>query len=378
MKMTSSLPHRSRSGALRLGFVPLVDSAPLVMAQELGLFAKHGLCVALSRELGWATIRDKIIYGELDAAHAPAALPFAANFGLGSDQCACVSGLVLNLQGNAITVSRKLWDRGVYDAKTLREEIFRNRGRSTFTFGVVFSYSSHHFLLRQWLKSGGINPDVDVRIVVVPPGQMFPNLKLGYLDGYCVGEPWTSVAVHAGTGVCVATSLDLAPRHPEKVLMVRRAFAEDRAEEHERLIAALLEACAFCDQPENRLRVSECLALPHFVNAPAGCVRAGLTGPFEFGDGRVRASLDLIIFHRHNANEPTDERAGWVMERLYELLQSGALMFPSLARTPVLKNVFRRDVFQRARQTVSQPDRSQHATNSYEAQPIQDPISVVT
>ncbi len=364
--------------ALRVGFVPLVDCAPLVMAQELGLFARHGLSIQLSREIGWATIRDKIIYGELAAAHAPAALPFAANFGIGSDQCACVSGLVLNLQGNAITLSRELWGRGVRDAATLREEIRRNRGRKTFTFGVVFSYSSHPFLLRQWLKSGDINPDVDVRIVVVPPGQMFPNLKLGYLDGYCVGEPWTSVAVRAGVGVCLATSLDLAPLHPEKVLMVRRAFAEEHAEEHERLIAALIEACAFCDQPENRLRVSECLARPHCVNAPADCVRAGLTGPFEFGDGRVPAFLDLNIFRRKNANEPTDEKAAWVMEGLYELLQSGAMMFPSLARTPVLKNVFRRDVFERARQAVTRTDRNDHAANPYETQSIKEPFSVAT
>jgi ABC-type nitrate/sulfonate/bicarbonate transport system substrate-binding protein len=377
MNMTSASPNKAQLGTLRVGFVPLIDSAPLIMAKELGLFARHGLSVHLSRELGWATIRDKIIYGELDAAHAPAALPFAANCGLGSDQCACVSGLVLNLQGNAITLSRELWGRGVRDAATLGVEIRRSRGRKTFTFGVVFSYSSHHFLLRQWLKSGAINPDLDVRIVVVPPGQMFPNLKLGYLDGYCVGEPWTSVAVRAGVGVCVATSPDLAPLHPEKVLMVRRAFAEERAEEHERLIAALMEACAFCDQPENRLRVSECLARPHYVNAPADCVRAGLAGPFDFGDGRVPAFLDLNIFNRNNANEPTDEKAAWVMECLYELLQSGAVTMHSLGRTPVLKNVFRRDVFKRVQLAIqNRHDRMQHNTNAYETQSIKEAISV--
>jgi hypothetical protein len=177
--------------------------------------------------------------------------------------------------------------------------------------------------------------------------------------------------------VCVATSLDLAPLHPEKVLMVRRAFAEERAEEHERLISALIESCAFCDQPENRLRVSECLARPHYVNAPADCVRAGLAGPFEFGDGRAPAFLDLNIFHRNNANEPTDERAVWVMESIYELLQSGAMVFPSLARTPVLKNVFRRDVYARANPAIHNPPGPiQHAANPYEHQSIKEPLSV--
>ncbi len=293
------------------------------------------------------------LYGELDAAHAPAALPFAANFGLGSDQCACVSGLVLSLQGNAITLSRGLWERGVRDAGTLRQEISRNRGRKTFSFGVVFPYSSHHFLLRQWLKSAEIDPDADVRVVVVPPAQMFPNLQLGYLDGYCVGEPWTSVAVHAGAGVCVATSQDLAPLHPEKVLMVRRAYAEERADEHERLMAALMEACAYCDRPENRVRISDCLARPQYIDAPADCVRAGLAGPFKPGDGRVLSVFGMSIFHRHHANDPTDGKAAWIIEHLYELLESGATMFPSFARVPVLKNVFRRDVFERARCVIA-------------------------
>ena len=175
------------------------------MAHELGLFRKFGLNVSLSRELGWATIRDKIIYGELDAAHAVAGLPFAVSLGLGSIQCECVTGLVLCLQGNAITLSQDLWLRGVRDAGGLHREILRSRGRRTFTFGVAFPFSSHNFLLRQWLLSGGIQPDRDVRIVVVPPPQMFANLEAGNLDGYCVGEPWNSVAVKKGAGWCAAT-----------------------------------------------------------------------------------------------------------------------------------------------------------------------------
>ena len=164
--MTSTKP-------LRVGFVPLTDCAPLVMAQELGLFAKYGLSVTLSRELGWTTVRDKIIYGELHAAHALAAMPFAATLGLGSMKCDCLAGLVLNLNGNAITLSRDLWLRGVRDAKTLREEIDRGQGKKIYTFGVVFQFSSHNFLLRQWLAAGGIDPDRDVRIVIVPAPAMF-------------------------------------------------------------------------------------------------------------------------------------------------------------------------------------------------------------
>ena len=338
---------------LRLGFLPLSDCAPLVMARELGLFEKYELNVELKREHKWASVRDKVIYGELDAAHAPATLPFLANLGVESDQCACVTGLVLNLQGNAITISRSLWDEGVRDARTLRERIYKSWGKRTFTFGVVYPYSSHHFLLLKWLRSGGIVPNAEVRIVVVPPAQAFPTLKLGYVDGYCAGEPWASVAVEAGAGVCVATSAELAPLHPEKVLMVRRDYAESRAEEHERLLAALIEACEFCDRPENRPMLSQILAQPHYVNAPEECLKAGLDGMVTARDKVVQELTGLSIFHQHNANEPTDLKAAWVMRHLYDLMEQNVLTGHYRGRTPVLKNIFRRDIYERAMAAVS-------------------------
>jgi ABC-type nitrate/sulfonate/bicarbonate transport system substrate-binding protein len=229
-----------RKDPLRVGFLPVSDCAPLVYAHEGGGFEKYGLEVQLQRETSWGNIRDKVIQGELDAAHAPATLPFLANLGLESDPCACVSGLVLSLQGNSITISRHLWEEGVRDAAALRERIYKSWGKRMFTFGIVFSYSSQEILLRRWLATAGIVPGVEIRIVTIPPAQMYPTLKLGYIDGYCVGEPWSSMAVQAGAGVCVATSADLAPLHPERVLMVRQSFAVGRAEEHERLIAALI------------------------------------------------------------------------------------------------------------------------------------------
>ena len=223
---------------LRVGFVPLTDCAPLVMAHELGLFRKFGLDVALSRELGWATIRDKVIHGELEAAHAVAGMPVAATLGLGSVPCDCLTALVLNLHGNAITLSEELWKGGVRDGKTLRAEITRSRREKILMFGVVHTFSSHNFLLRDWLTAAGIHPDRDVRIVVVPPPQMVANLQTGNLDGFCAGEPWNSVAVQSRAGWCVAASAELAPGHPEKVLMVRQDFAEQHDEQHLALVAA--------------------------------------------------------------------------------------------------------------------------------------------
>jgi ABC-type nitrate/sulfonate/bicarbonate transport system substrate-binding protein len=337
-----------RREPLRVGILAVSDCAPLVYAYEAGLFEKYGLEVQLQRETSWANVRDKVIYGELDAAHAPATLPFLANLGIESDPCACVSGLVLSLQGNSITISRRLWEQGVRDGRTLRDRIYQNWGKRTFTFGVVFSLSSQEILLRRWLGAAGILPDVEIRIVAVPPAQMFPTLKLGYIDGYCVGEPWASIAIQAGLGMCLATSAQLAPLHPERVLMVRQSFAIGRAEEHERMIAALLESCAFCDLPENSALLSEMLADRLYVNAPADCVRAGLVQTSD-AEPHSQGLQGRSVFHRYNANEPSDDKALWIMERLYELLQQDVFRAKNPGRTPVLKNVFRKDIFAKAK-----------------------------
>lgn len=340
-------PH-SLHKPLRLGFVPLADCAPVVMAHELDLFAKYGVEVELHREVGWATIRDKIIYGELDAAHAPAGLVVAASCGLGSILAECLTGLVMNLHGNAITLSQQLWQRGVRDGATLRREI--TPGDRLLTFGVVNPYSSHSLLLRKWLRSHTIDPERDVHIVVVPPPQMPANLRAGHLDGYCAGEPWNSVAVLSKIGWCVATSAEMAAGHPEKVLMVRREFAGRAEHAHHAMIAALIEACRFCDRPENRDRVIETLAQPEYVNAPVQALRMSLGGTFDYGNGRVEKMQDFHVFARGNANEPCADKARWVIENLHA---SGLLADPGTVPVERSGEWFRSDIYRQALQLIS-------------------------
>jgi len=337
------------SRPLQLGYVPLNDCAPLIMAGELDLFAKHGIEVELRREVGWATVRDKIIYGELDAAHAPAGMVVAASAGIGSIQVDCLTGLVINLHGNAITLSEALWKRGVRDGNSLRSEIEKERGRRKLVFGVVFPFSSHNFILRTWLRKNGIDPDRDVRIVIVPPPQMFPNLKTGNLDGYCVGEPWNSVAVMAQAGFVLATSSELANHHPEKVLMVRRDLAESRPAEHLAMIAALAEACRFCEAPENRERIIEILAGPEYLNAPIQALRMSMKGTFDFGHGRVEKTPDFHVFAHDDANDPTPEKAAWVIRSLQEIHAGGD---PEALAALNPGDMFRSDIFQQAVQLI--------------------------
>jgi len=330
---------------LRLGFVPLTDCAPLVMAQELGLFKKFGLRVQLHRELGWATVRDKIVHGELDAAHALAAMPLAASLGLGSIACACLTALVLNLHGNAITLSAELWKRGVRDGKTLREEVHRTRREKIFTFGIVFPFSSHRQLLRNWLSTHGIDPERDVRFVVVPPPQMVANLKAGHLDGFCVGEPWNSLAVHARIGWIAAASAELDPGHPEKVLMVQADFAAKRHDEHLALVAALREACEFCDAPANRARIAATLARPEFTGVPAEILQRGLAGQLDCGHGVMRRVENFFVFNHANANEPTGATAAWALQLVRA---SGLCPEPAKLEFAQVRRSYRTDLHQKA------------------------------
>lgn len=320
MKATSSrLGSKPRTAlpTVRIGFVPLVDSAPLLVADALGLFAKHAVEVELSREVGWATIREKILYRQLDAAHALAGLALSLRLGLDGLACQAIAPFVFNLHGNAITLSLDLWKRGVRDAQTLHK-LIRSTPQRLFTFAVVSRSASHNFLMRRWLKQGGTDPDRDVRIVVLPPTQMPGSLSAGLIDGYCAGEPWNSVAIANGSGWCPAISEDLAPGHPEKILLTTEEFAESRPAALSAVIRALHEACAYCDDPKNRARVIEILLGSGHMRAERGILKLSLMGPFDNGAGERRAAEDFHIFHRDKANVPSPDKAEWVLSSFVE------------------------------------------------------------
>src|SRR6185503_12972136 len=176
--------------------------------------------------------------------------------------------------------------------------------RQPLTFGVVFPFSSHHLLLRDWLRAAGLEPDRDVRIVVVPPAQMFRNLKATTIDGFCAGEPWNTLAVRDAAGWCPTWSAALQPGHVEKVLMVTRRFAENRPGEHASLVRALVDAAVWCDEPQNRERLAEMLSAAHYLNLAVPVIAPSLLGSFDCGNGRVESVPDFHVFHRGDASVP--------------------------------------------------------------------------
>ncbi len=252
---------------LRIGFVPLADCAPLVFAKERGHFRRHGLEVELSREVSWATLRDRVAAGALDAAQMLAPMPLASTLGLGGLELPICTGLALDLDGNAITVSEALYRR-LADADpdsligrpvcatALRQVIEEDReaGRPPLRFGIVFPYSMHDLELRYWLASAGIDPQRDVSLRVVAPPFMVQRLEEGHLDGYCVGEPWNALAALRRSGRTLVTKHEIWNHSPEKVLGVSESWLERHPATHRAMLRALLEAAIELDDAPAPLR----------------------------------------------------------------------------------------------------------------------------
>ncbi len=323
---------RQGSYTLRVGYVPLLDCAPLIAAVELGVCRRNGLNIKLMRQPGWASIRDNVIFGELDAAHAPAGLLLAINAGLATVPAHCVTAFVFSQQGNAITLSKRLYDRGIRDIADLAQEARRRREGEMLTLGVVSRYSTHAHLLRQWLRAGGIRPDRDARIVILPPSQMAQSLAAGHIDGFCVGEPWNMVSVASGEGWLAAHSSTLAPGHPEKVLMVRRDFAAQRDAEHLALVASLFEAAAWCAAPANRAELATLLQRRAFPALATRLISQSL------------ASDDAPIFHGQDLHRPAPGKASWLFD---EMQRHGLLNGVAVADAAPLE-AFRPDLYDRA------------------------------
>ncbi len=267
----ATAPTALEKTALTLGFVPLTDCAPLVVGVAKGFFARQGLEVALSPEPSWSNIRDKLAVGLFDGAHILTGLLLAMSAGVGCLPVPTRTAQALGLNGNAITVSMALHERLLaadpqamaerpLTARALKRVIDEDRaaGRPPLTFGVVFSVANHAYQLRYWLASAGIDPDRDVRLVTVPPPRMVGRLKAGDIVGFCVGEPWNSLAVADGVGHVLIAGCELWNNGPEKALGVLASWADAHPNTHRALVRALIEAQAWLDEPGNRGKRRRC------------------------------------------------------------------------------------------------------------------------
>jgi nitrate/nitrite transport system substrate-binding protein len=275
---------RTSPTRIRVGFIPLTDCAPLVMAVAKGFDRKHGIELVLSREPSWAAIRDKLLTGGLDAAHSLYGLVYGVQMGIGGPRQDMAVLMTLNRNGQAITLSRRLHAEGVDSGEALAERI--RKGDRRHTLAQTFPTGTHALWLNYWLASHGVHPYRDINNIVVPPPQMVSNLALGNVDGFCAGEPWHARAIAEATGFTVATSQEIWPEHPEKVLATTRDFVRTHPDSARALVMAVLEAARHLDTPSGRAEAAQVLAQPAFVDVPEALIRDRLLGRYDNGLGR--------------------------------------------------------------------------------------------
>ncbi len=279
---------------VKIGFIPLTDCAPIVVAAEMGFDKKYGIKIIPSKEASWAAIRDKTVNGELHAAHVLYGLVYGVQMGIGGQQKDMNVLMTLNHNGQGITLSNQLKDKGVKDGKTLKR-LLENENRD-YIFAQTFPTGTHAMWLNYWLAANGIDPIKDVKTIVVPPPQMVANMRIGNMDGYCVGEPWNARAIYDKVGYTVATSQDIWAEHPEKVLGTTAEFVAKNPNTARAMVMAILEASKYIEATENRAKVAELISQKSYVNAPKEVILGRFLGDYDNGNGKKWKDPNFMKF----------------------------------------------------------------------------------
>ncbi|OAF12074.1 CmpA/NrtA family ABC transporter substrate-binding protein [Bradyrhizobium neotropicale] len=346
------------TGPLRIGFIPLVDAAALIVAVDKGFAAAEGLEIELVREVSWSNVRDKLNIGLFDAAHLLAPVAIASSLGLGHVKVPIAAPFNLGINGNAITVSPALYaalmeeiDGDRFDplvtAKALARVVAKRRqaGAEPLTFGMTFPFSTHNYQLRFWMAAAGVDPDEDVRLVVLPPPYMVDSLANGHVDAFCVGAPWNSVAVDLGIGHILHFVSDILLRAAEKVLAVRQAWADKNCETVAALVRAAVKGAAFIEHPENRAEAARILARPERIGVNATVIQRSLDGRLKISpDGTLRESNRYLLVGREGAGRPDPAQAAWLYAQMVRWGQTA--LSPDALVTAM--DVFRADLYDAA------------------------------
>ncbi len=322
----------STDGRLKIGFIPLVDAATLMVAVDSGFAKVEGLDVELVREVSWSNIRDRLAVGHYDAAHVLAPMAVASSLGLSHVKVPLIAAINLAMNGNAITVSPDLHATlqaaaegdladPVVSSRALKRVISAREmgGEEPLTFAVTFPFSMHNYQLRYWLAAGGVDPDQDLRLIVLPPPFMVENLAKGHVDGFCVGAPWNAVAAEAGLGVILHRSCAIFNPSPEKVLAFRADSVMRDPGPMGALIRACLRAADFVTDEENHKEVAALLSRPDRVGVDAQAILRTLRGAPVVGAERNR---DYLIFGDRQSGRPDSYQASWLLAQMLRWRQA--------------------------------------------------------
>ena len=351
-------------------FMPLSDGAPLIVACELGFAEQEGLHLKLFKETSWATVRDRLAVGQIDVAHALAPMPLASNFGLGPLPQSLIAPMALGFGGNTITVSLSLWSelqafgcRADFDAAAALVSLSQlmadrkiRQGRKL-RYGIVHPHSAHRYELAYWLASGGIMPDRDVDFVVLPPSLMTQALANGSIDGFCAGEPWGSIASNEGVGKILTTKAHIWRSSPEKVLAVRKSWADEDEDRLRRLIRAIYASCCWCDDPANRDVLIETLTRDMYLGQPQEVLHSAFGGALVAGDGRLRDVYGFLRFCTRAATFPWTSHALWLYT---QMVRWGEIPFTQ-DRLDMVRVTYRPDLYRAALSDLKIPIPSANA-----------------
>jgi two-component system, oxyanion-binding sensor len=373
------------STPLRIGFIPLVDAAALIVAVDKGFAKAEGLDITLVREVSWSNVRDKLNIGLFDAAHLLAPVAIASSLGLGHIKVPITAPFNLGLNGNAITVSPALHaaimgelDGEPFDpmatASALARVVANRRraGAEPLTFGMTFPFSTHNYQLRFWMAAGGVDPDEDVRLVVLPPPYMVDSLASGQVDAFCVGAPWNSVAVDLGVGHILHFVSDILVRAVEKVLAVRQNWSEKNPDVLAALIRAAARAAEFIERPETRAEAAKILSQPDRIGVDAEVIQRTLDGRLKISpDGTMRQSSRYLLVGREGAERPQPVQAAWLYA---QMVRWGQTAYSAEALKTAMA-VFRPDLYDAALRRGGKPAEATDAIGAFAGPPF-DPDDI--
>jgi nitrate/nitrite transport system substrate-binding protein len=298
---------------LKFGIIALTDCSPIVIAHEKGFFKKYGIRSTISKGANWAAIRDALSNGDIQATHMLTGMPIASTMGLlGSPKLPMIIPWILNRNGQSITLKAALKGKVQADPKALKPLADAAKAAGTpMTFAMTFPPGTHAMWTRYWLAAGGIHPDRDVALITIPPPQMVANMKVGKMDGYCVGEPWNARAIADGIGFTGLNTQDIWKDHPEKVCAFTAEFAEKNPKTVKAVLKALHEASVWLDDMGNRPEQCEIVSRPTYINCPKEIILGRMQGHYDFGDGRTKEDPYYMIFSTRNCNYPQPKYAVW-------------------------------------------------------------------
>ena len=335
---------------LKLGIIALTDCSSIVIAHEKGLLQKYGIRSTVSKGASWAAIRDALSNEDIQATHMLTGMPIASTMGLlGAPKKRMVIPWMLNRNGQAITLKAELKGKVQADPRALKPFVDAAKAAGQpMTFAMTFPPGTHAMWMRYWLGAGGIHPDRDVALITIPPPQMVANMKIGKMDGFCVGEPWNARAIADGIGFTATTTQDLWKDHPEKVCAFTAEFAEKNPKTVKAVLKALHEASVWLDKLENRPEQAEIVSRPTYINCPKEILLGRLQGHYDFGDGRQKEDPNYMTFSVRNCNYPQPKYAVWWLS---QFRRWGMVEGPADYKT-VAAQVMRADLYEEAMKEI--------------------------